>query len=43
MPLFGPDALLGNFGAKQRRKMGKKDRFTDEFKQDAVGQVDERG
>ncbi len=25
------DALLGNFGSKERHKMGKQDRFADEF------------
>ena len=37
------DALLGNFGSKERHEMGNQDRFTDEFKRDAVAQVVDRG
>ena len=37
------DALLGNFGSKERHKMGKQNRFTNEFKRDAVAQVVDRG
>ena len=36
------DTFLGNFGSKKRRKMGKQDRFTDEFKRCAVAQVVDR-
>ena len=35
------DALLGNFGSKEDEMSGAK--FTDEFKRDAVAQVEDRG
>jgi transposase len=35
--------LLGNFGAKGEAVMSSQNRFTDEFKRDAVAQVVDRG
>ena len=43
VPLDLQTPCLVFFGTKERRRMGKQDRFADEFKRDALAQVVDRG